>query len=145
MEDLKVIAKEILDSFHLMNLGTQDENGVWVSTVHYVSDADLNLYWLSSDLVRHSKAVLNNSKVAGTITVSTKPGDPNVGLQFEGLAEKLDGNHPELAKKHAAKRNKPEPQVGELEKGRSWYRLKPTKIQIIHEPNWGFNKQTIEL
>ena len=146
MEDLRKIVDEILEKGYLMSLATVDENGPWVSDVIFVND-ELDLYWLSLENARHSKAILKNSKTAATITVSNGIGEKNIGLQIEGIAEKIDGDVFEMAKKHRAKRNKPLPEKeGEvLDPGESWYRLTPKKIEIIYEPLWGFEKKKLEL
>lgn len=145
MEDIKKLVKEILEKGYLMSLATVDNGGVWVADVIFVFDSDLNIYWMSSPHVRHSKALLQNNKVAGTITV-TSPKEDNLGIQFEGTAEKIEGHRHDLAKKHYAKRKKPEPQeTDDVLEGDSWYVLKPKKIELIHEELFGFNKQTLEL
>lgn len=130
-----------------MSLGTFDENGPWVADVIYVFDDDLNLYWLSDTSTRHSKALLKNPKVATTITLSNKQGEDNIGLQLEGIAQKVEGEIFELAVKHRLKRKKKPPTRGEkfLDEGESWYLLKPSKIELIYEPKWGFNKKILEL
>lgn len=144
--NLEKIVKEILDQGYLMSLGIYDENGPWVSDVIFVNDG-LNLYWISSVNTRHSKALLKNKKAAATITLSNIGGEKNIGLQIEGNAEKIDGDVFEMAKKHRLKRNEPIPQKeGEiLDPDESWYKLSPTKIEIINEPLWGFDKKSLEI
>lgn len=146
MPDLQELVKSILEQGYLMSLGTVDDGGVWVSDVIYLHDDDFNLFWLSDPEVRHSRAVLVNPKVSATITVSNNAGEPNIGLQIEGVVEKLEGNNLELATQHRSKRKKSPPaRDGEVEEGDSWYRLRPTKIEIIHESHFGFEKQVLEL
>jgi uncharacterized protein YhbP (UPF0306 family) len=145
MNDIKQLIKEVLEKGYLMSLGTHDNGGVWVSDVIYIFDDNLNLYWMSDPNVRHSKAILENNQVAGTITVNL-PKEDNLGIQFEGLVEKIHEPRYDLAKKHYTKRQKPEPKEGEdILKGDSWYMVKPRKIQLICEKYFGFNKQTLEL
>lgn len=145
MEDLRKIVDEVLEKGYLMSLATVDENGPWVSDVIFVNE-NLNIYWLSSENTRHSKAILKNSKTAATITLSNGQGEKNIGLQIEGNTEKIEGDVFEMAKKHRVKRNKPLPvKEGEiLDPGESWYRLTPKKIEIIYEPLWGFEKKNLE-
>ena len=146
MNDLRELVQTILAQGYLMSLGTIDDGGVWVSDVIYIHDDALNIFWLSDPDVRHSIAIRQNPKVSATITVSNNAGEPNVGLQVEGIAEKLEGNNLALAAKHRLKRKKNLPaQDGEVEGGDSGYRLRPTKIEIIHEPRFGFDKQILEL
>lgn len=130
-----------------MSLVTFDDGGVWVSDVIYVHDNDFNIYWISDVDTRHSKAIHQNPRVAGTVTFSNNPREENIGLQFEGTAQKLEGDLIEMAKIHRTKRGKPTPtEEGKiLDEGESWYRLKPKRIELIYEPLWGFDKKIMEL
>ncbi len=143
--NIKQLITEVLEKGYLISLATIDDGGVWVADVIYVHDEELNIYWMSDPDVRHSQAVLTNSKVAGTITVSG-PGENNLGIQFAGTAEKIEGPRFDLALKHCAKRGKPVPKETEdVLGGDSWYKLKPVMIELIHEKLFGFEKQKLEL
>ncbi len=145
LEDIRQLIKEVLEKGYLMSLATMDSAGLWVSDVIYVHDDDLNIYWMSGLDVRHSKAIHSGSPVAGTITISGQ-GEDNLGIQFEGIAEKIDGPRYDLTVKHFTKRKKtvPDSEVDVLQ-GKSWYVVKPKKIDLIHEPLYGFKKQKLEL
>lgn len=137
---------EILEKGHLMSLATVDEGGVWVADVIYVYDDALTLYWMSSPEVRHSYALLQNPQVAGTITVSNGAGEPNLGIQFSGRAEKIEGARHDLATKHLRKRGRPEPkETDDVLDGDSWYKLTPSKLELVDEEHLGFEKRTLEL
>ncbi|MBX4200640.1 hypothetical protein KW786_00770 [Candidatus Parcubacteria bacterium] len=100
---------------------------------------------MSEPGTRHSQALLKNPQVAGTVTVSGQ-GENNLGIQFEGLAEKIEGARWDLAKKHYAKRKKSEPkEADDILDGDSWYMIKPKKIELIHEELFGFDKQVHEI
>ncbi|MBX4211245.1 MAG: pyridoxamine 5'-phosphate oxidase family protein [Candidatus Yanofskybacteria bacterium] len=145
MADIKELIHEVLGKGYLMSLATVDDGGVWVADVIFVYDDELNIYWMSDPDVRHSHAILKNSHIAGTITVSG-PGEDNVGIQFEGVAQKIDGSRFDLAKKHFVKRGKPEPQEqDDILQGDSWYVVKPNKIELIYEKLFGFEKQSLTL
>ncbi len=141
--ELKSLIKQVLEKGYLMSLATIDDGGVWVADVIYIFDDQLNIYWMSDPDVRHSKALLKNSNVAGTITVSDQ-GEKNLGIQFEGMAEKLEGPRFDLAVKHYSKRKKPAPkEADDVLQGDSWYCLKPRKIELINEELFGFKKQKL--
>ena len=143
--DIKQLVKEVLNRGYLMSLATSDNGGVWVCDVIYIHDDDLNIYWMSDPDVRHSQAIIANNKVAGTITISG-PGESNLGIQFEGTAEKIEGNRYDLALKHYAKRKKSAPKENDdVLGGDSWYILKPKKVELINEKLYGFDKRRIEL
>ena len=139
------LIKEVLEKGYLMSLGTVDEGGVWVADVLYLFDGELNLYWMSDPDCRHSQAILKNPNVAGTITVNL-PKENNLGIQFSGAAEKIEGARWGLAKMHYAKRKRPKPvETEDVLQGDSWYVLKPKKIDLICEEFFGFEKRTIEI
>lgn len=139
---------EVLSKSHLMSLAIQDNEGPWIADVIFVYDEDLNIYWMSDSDTRHSKAVVENGKVAGTITHTTRSKEPNFGIQFEGKAEKLPGTQFELLVKHLAKRGYPVPKMSQAKKildGDRWYKLVPTKMFLIDEENFGFKRQKVEV
>jgi uncharacterized protein YhbP (UPF0306 family) len=145
MPEIKDLICEVLQKGYLMSLATVDDGGVWVADVIYVFDENLNLYWMSKDSTRHSKAISLNPGVAGTVTVSGQ-GEHNLGIQFSGTAEKLEETRFDLGKKHFEKRGKPIPQeTDDILHGSFWYCLKPQKIELIYEPLFGFKKQVLEL
>ena len=146
MDEIREIVRKVLEQGYLLSLATADNTGIWVADVVYVNDKDFNIYWLSHHDTRHSKAIMKNPSVAGTITISNNPGEQDVGLQIEGQAEKIEGDILLIAKKHLAKRGKPAPtKEGEIfETGQSWYRMKPKKIELIHEPIFGRIKKALD-
>lgn len=116
-----------------------------VSDVVYVFDDNFNIYWMSDPDVRHSKAILVNPQVAGTITVNNKSKESNLGIQFSGVAEKIEGTRFGLAKKHLAKRGYPKPKESDdVLQGDSWYMLKPQFMDVINEELWGYDKQKLQ-
>ena len=143
MEDLRKLIIEVLEKGYLMSLATMDEGGLWVCEVVFVHDNDLNIYWLSVPTARHSKAIQDHPNVAGSITLCHGPTTDKVGIQFAGKAQKVEGDILEMAKKDAHKRLKPIPtQEGEIfQRGQSWYRLCPTKIDLVHQPLFGYEKK----
>ena len=144
MEDIKQLIREVLERGYVMSLAIADDGGVWVADVIYIFDDELNLYWISGPDTRHSKAILKNNMIAGTITVSGK-GEDNLGIQFSGTAEKINGARFDLAKKHYAKRGKPEPkETDDALEGDLWYLVKPNKIELICEKFFGFEKQILD-
>ena len=128
-----------------MSLATFDDS-LWVSDLIYIYDDDLNIYWMSDPNVRHSKAILENNFIAGTITISNYSKEPNLGIQFSGKAIKIDGPRYDLAIKHLRKRNYPKPkEEDDVLEGDSWYMLVPQKIDIIDEDKYGYDKKSLNL
>ncbi len=144
MNNIKDSIKEVLKKGYLMSLATVDDSGVWVCDVIYIFDEDLNIYWMSKDFRRHSKAVEKNTNVAGTITVSTIQED-NLGIQFSGTAQKITEVRYDLAESFYKKLGEPVPkETDDYLKGHIWYQLKPQKIELIDEKLFGFEKQKLE-
>jgi uncharacterized protein YhbP (UPF0306 family) len=95
---------------------------------------------------RHSQAILKKDGVAGSITTSNKSKEPNLGIQFEGKAEKIEGARYDLVLKHFSKRGHPiPPEDKDVLQGDSWYVLKPAKIRLIDEENFGYDTQEVLL
>ena len=141
MHDIRKLITNVLEKGYLMSLATVDSAGPWVADVIYIFDEDLNIYWMSNPHVRHSQALLQAFRVAGSITVSG-PRENNLGIQFAGVAKKIDGPRHDLAVKHYRKRGKPDPTPEQdVLEGDSWYMLKPTSIELIHEELFDFKKQ----
>lgn len=145
-EELKNLARAVIEDAYLMSLATVDENGAWVADLIYVSGDNFNLYWISMPNARHSRAIEQNSKVACTITANYATNKERA-LQIEGIAERIDGSLFEYEKKLERKRGLPAPQaVGEiLGKGHVWYVLKPTKIELIHSEPFGYERQSVDV
>lgn len=145
-DELKKLAQEVLNDAHLISLGTTDAQGVWVADVIYVSDEDLNLYWISMPQARHSQAIERNGRVACSVTASHHTNKERA-LQIEGVAGKIDGPLFEYEKKLEAKRGLPAPQAaGEiLAKGHSWYVLRPTRVELIHSELFGYERKSVQL
>lgn len=139
MQDLTRRIKEVLAQGFLMSLATVDEGGPWVSDVGYIHDDELNLYWISRKNRRHSVALRKNPSVAASITVSLPP-EKDLGLQIEGHAEELPET-PAIAQAYWAKRAQPpkRPMTDE----HAWYRLTPTKIELIDEANFAHEKRML--
>jgi uncharacterized protein YhbP (UPF0306 family) len=145
MDDhLKQLTAEIYAQGYVMSLGIMDPEGVWVADVTYTYDDDFNIYWMSLPKQRHSRAIgLTSAQVAGTITVSNH-GDPNSGVQLSGQAEQVDDIPEESLRRYFVKRNKPMPQPGETFGGESrWYKFTPDRIELIHEKEFGYNRQKV--
>lgn len=68
-----------------MQLATSVNDQPWVSTVYFVEDEKLNLYWLSLPGRRHSKELEKNPKAA--IAMQIKTSLPVIGIQTEGEVE----------------------------------------------------------
>ena len=87
--DVKQLLTEYLESAKLMQLATSSVNKSWVCSVWFATDNELNIYWFSSTIRRHSDEAMLNDSVAGAIALPQSPDDAPRGVQFEGKAHKL--------------------------------------------------------
>lgn len=83
--DASEYIKKYLSESKYMQLATVVGNNPWVCTLHFVTDEDANIYWLSLPTRRHSEEIAGNNHVA--IAVAVKTDMPVVGVQAEGTAE----------------------------------------------------------
>ena len=143
--NLFTLVDEVLNSSYLMSLGVSDEQGLWVADVIFVHDDEGNIYWMSTDDRRHSMAIEKNPNVAAAVTATMKPGDPDLGLQMSGEAEKIDAVPREVVLRYFRKQNKPEPaQDFVVLERHTWYVFHPTRIELIHEPLFGYDRQQVK-
>ena len=142
--DLKLLVEEILTASRELVLATCAGNVPWASTLVFGHDADFNLYWISDEKTRHSRELVKNPQVSAAMTV---PSSKNKGLQIQGEARELKEEEVVgAAREYFAKRGTtklPETlgDVNDLTKGRAWYVLKPTKIYVLDEELFGFDRQ----
>lgn len=78
------LVRGYLRNGRMMQLATVGGDQPWICTVYFVEDDDMNLYWLSLPSRRHSREIVDHSKVA--VAVPIKFDKPVVGIQAEGVA-----------------------------------------------------------
>lgn len=80
--------KSFLEISSTLALATVDSDGLpQVAPVFFVTDDDLNLYWLSSETSRHSVNLAAQSRVAGAVYPDVWDWQQIRGLQLEGIAQ----------------------------------------------------------
>jgi uncharacterized protein YhbP (UPF0306 family) len=138
---------EILEKGYLLSLGTVDDGGVWVSEVIYIYDENFNIYWMSEPKNRHSKAIDMDSSVAGTITISNHFKEKDFGIQISGTAKKAEENKISLMIKYLKKRgvNIPSKPLDLMKKDFVWYKMTPTKIELVDQESFGYEKRELKL
>ena len=88
----KQLAKieSLLRAQSTLALATVNEQGLaTVAPLYYLVDEDLNLYWVSSEKSEHSRNLLRESRVAGTVYVETERWKEICGVQMRGIASKV--------------------------------------------------------
>lgn len=74
-----------------MTLATYNQKP-WVATVYYVTDKDLNLYFVSSPNSKHCQDIEKNKQVACAVYDSHTPNSElKIGIQLQGEASLVKG------------------------------------------------------
>ena len=142
--DLLSLTREALDASYLMSLGVVDTEGPWVADVIFVHDDECNVYWMSTVDRRHSIAIESNPNVAAAIAATVRPGDPDLGVQMSGVAETMNSVPREIVLKYFRKQNKPAPAEDFVVlEGHQWYVLRPTRIELIDQSRFGYDRQKV--
>jgi len=88
------MGKELVDYLNtqkLMSVATFTDTP-WAACVYYVTDNDLNFYFVSPPTSEHAQALEKNSQVACTIYNSGQNvEDKKIGVQLWGNSEKVSG------------------------------------------------------
>ena len=66
-KDDKARVQKYLQQYSTLTLATSQDDKPWAATVFFVSDSDLNLYFVSDYRTHHGGDMAQNSRVAATI------------------------------------------------------------------------------
>ena len=147
MEDeIKKLVSEVLRDGFVINLATNDKDGPWAASLVYVFDEEFNIYWISVPSSRHSRAIEKDKKVACAI-VAEYATDKERALQIEGIAAPFPKTPFELEKKLQKKRgmSMPEKAGVSLKNKYQWYRLQPTRIELMYNERFGYERKSLLL
>jgi uncharacterized protein YhbP (UPF0306 family) len=137
--------RQYLEHVKLMQLATSANDQPWACTVHYYSDKELNLYWISTLEREHSKAIAQNPKVAAAILVHENTADEKyiIGMSIEGKAELIGEQIPlEIGENYVQKIGREPSLLVDIASGKNphkFYRLKPSKIVLFDTKNFRDN------
>lgn len=145
-KDLKELISEYLKEAKLMQIATSLDGQPWVCSVWFAADKDLNIYWFSSAVRRHSKEVLINPKVSGAIVLPQTPDDPPRGIQFSGEARLLkDEAEIDKAVSYYAGRIFSKDKIKEFMEDtgnpHKFYKIKPTQFVLFDIVNFPDNSR----
>ena len=91
-QDLRAIARTIIDSNQYMTLGTADEAGQpWVSPVWYAAVEYREFFWVSSPEAMHSRNLATRPQVSIVIFDSQAPIGTGQAVYLTAFAEELEG------------------------------------------------------
>lgn len=140
--EVETIVRKYLPSVNIMQLATSSNGQPWVCSIHYYSDEDLNLYWISTPERRHSLEIKDNPKVSATIMVheDTTEEDYVIGITIEGTAE-LIGRNPgeEIIQGYNDKLKKSPTLLRDVQNGTNphqFYKMICTKVVLFDNSNF---------
>lgn len=89
-KNIRQLVKNYMEKVKTMSLVTEHNHKPWAATMFYAYDDKFNLYFLSRYYRNHSRHIVKNPSVAGTIVKQHDTfGSPVMGLQFGGRAKML--------------------------------------------------------
>jgi len=122
--DVEKVIREYLSGVIHMSLGTSVDGKPWVCEVHFSFDDELNIYFRSTKLRRHSIEIAKNPNVAGNIVEQHGMTDKPRGVYFEGRAEILEPiTETDLAYMTVSKRYDLGPDILLSESAPSFYKI----------------------
>lgn len=132
MENRETV-RAFLETQSTLALATVDEAGnPQAAPLFYVSDDDLNLYWLSSPTSRHSLNLAANKQVAATIYPAVWEWTEIRGLQIEGEAGIVRNNaHREAILTRYRHKFNLTPDLNTIIEQSTLYSLRPTWVRWL--------------
>ena len=158
VEGIQENAIKMLQDHHTVTISTTDEKSVWSATVFYVSDENLNLFFLSSAKSRHIQHIQKNRHVSATIYKDQKDWEKIKGIQMSGMVIELEGTERKLAIDMYLKKyqfldrainnplNDDEEKIGSQFASIPFFKLKPSFIRIIdNQVSFGHKEEIKEI
>lgn len=89
--DLNKLAQQIVLTNNYMTIASTDLNGnPWASVVAYAFDNKYNFYFISMKTSKHAQQITQNNKIVVVIFDSRQLLMDGVGLQIEGICNKVN-------------------------------------------------------
>jgi uncharacterized protein YhbP (UPF0306 family) len=142
---MKKSISNYLNQVRVMQLATSIDDQPWACTVHYFSDEDCNLYWVSTETREHSQNIARNPKVSAAILVhENTPDEPYViGISIAGKAELIGAYIPDqIGSAYIRKLGRNPSLLTDIANGKDphkFYRLKPSRIVLFDSKNFPDN------
>jgi len=87
--DMNKLFRYFIQGSIILTLATSENNEPWVCNVFYISDKDLNLYFLSGKKTTHSQHIKKNNPVSVSIYDHESNFDGVHGAQMTGTVKEL--------------------------------------------------------
>lgn len=143
MKSVEEIVRDSLPTLNVLQLATSVDNQPWACNLHFYSDDDLNIYWLSTPDTRHSKEITQNSHVCAVLKVheNTLEEDYVIGISIEGTAEIVEDEHEKksIARDYQAKLGTSDKFINSVLDGTNphiFYKLTSKKLALFDNKNF---------
>ena len=142
-KDDKARVQKYLQEYSTLTLATSQDDKPWAATVFFVSDSDLNLYFVSDYRTHHGVDMAQNSRVAATINPDCDNWHDVHGVQVSGTASVVDGlqrakalmlylkKFPQIDQLYAKPSGEHEETIAKRLKAANFYCIKPDWIRFI--------------
>lgn len=146
------LVRQYMPEIKIMQLATSVGDEPWLCALHYFSDDELNLYWISTEAREHSQHIKQNPNVAAYVLVheNTPEEDYVIGISIIGNAELLGSQvEDKVGDGYLKKQGKDPSLLTEIAGGKNphkFYRLKPKSIVLFDSKNFPTEpRQTMEM
>ncbi len=136
------LTKQYIPTARVMQLASCADGKPYVVNVHYYSDEEGNLYWVSFQGTRHSRELEANPNACAVIKVHEDTSDENwiIGISIEGTTEYLGSDPgPGIAEGYQTKLDKPQQLMDDVKAGikpLGFYRLKQSAYSLFDTKNF---------
>ena len=128
-EELRAIAKSIIDSNRYLTLGTADDTGLpWLSPVWYAPAGYREFFWVSSPEARHSRNLATRPQLSIVIFDSHAPVGKGQAVYMSGVAKQVPDDHLDRGIDVFSRRS-------EAQGARAWTRddvQPPARLRLYH-------------
>jgi uncharacterized protein YhbP (UPF0306 family) len=132
-----------LNEHNTLTIATRNEQSIWAATVFYIADAEMNLYFLSSERTRHIQDIESHNEVAVTIYQDVSDWQSIQGVQAKGHVNHVEeGDKSSILHQYTSKyiflkellkkpKNEQEERIAQQFKTISLFKLNPFYYRII--------------
>lgn len=149
--------QEYLQQYSTLTLATSQGDEPWAATVFFVSDADLNFYFVSDHRTHHGRDMAANAKVAATVNPDCDNWHDVHGVQVGGTASVVEGmqrakalmlylkKFPQIDQLYAKPAGEHEETIAKRLKAANFYCIKPDFIRFIDNDKGFGHREEFEL
>lgn len=156
-KDEKKQVQDYLKQYSTLTLASSQDDQPWAATVFFVSDADLNIYFVSDYRTHHGRDMAANDRVAATINPDCDNWHDVHGVQLTGSVSVTEGmqrakalmlylkKFPQIDQLYAKPKGEHEETIAKRLKAANFYCIKPGWIRMIDNAKGFGHRDEFEL